>query len=107
MVVFLWVLREWRSKLQGRHGFCGYPRAERARAPCIFPLMKTSSRISNVISVHVDKTLHRVNRQLGEQVELRHVGVAPKLKLHLEDESEMITNCFLFYSAPIIFYFFQ
>ena len=33
VVVFLWVLREWRSKLQGRHGFCGYPRAERARAP--------------------------------------------------------------------------
>merc|ERR1711990_659557 len=41
---------------------------------------------SFTIKQHEDKTLHRVNRQLGEQVELRHVGVAPKLKLHLDDE---------------------
>merc|ERR1712228_856968 len=38
------------------------------------------------VKQHEDKTLHRVNRQLGEQVELRHVGVAPKLKLHHDDE---------------------
>ena len=41
-----------------------------------------------LLCIFKDKTVHRVNRQLGEQVELRHVGVAPKLKLHQEDESE-------------------
>merc|ERR1712050_439800 len=38
------------------------------------------------VKQHEEKTLHRVNRQLGAQVELRHVGVAPKLKLQQEDE---------------------
>merc|ERR1711970_575552 len=49
---------------------------------------------SFTIKQHEDKTLHRVNRQLGEQVELRHVGVAPKLKLHLDDEQGRLDKNF-------------
>merc|ERR1712142_428565 len=47
---------------------------------------------SFTIKQHEDKTLHRVNRQLGEQVELRHVGVAPKLKLHQDDKGRSDKN---------------
>ena len=45
--------------------------------------------VNTLYCAFIDKTVHRVNRQLGEQVELRHVGVAPKLKLDREDESEI------------------